>query len=90
MVTSTRKHITAWHYFALMSLLSCTPDEQPRTPDVHALDCYSRVRYPSLLSDVERPHVDDARQQYAADVSKGILPDGCWAGDKPKCNTECE
>ena len=80
--------------FAVLGLLLGLPlllvavDTEP-TPDVHALDCFSRARQGALLDDRERWTVDDAREQWQAEHAQGRLEPGCWALPPFKCGEGC-
>lgn len=75
--------------FAGLPLLFVTVDDSPPTPDVHALDCFSRARQGALLDDRERWTVDDAREQWQSEQAQSRLPAGCWAVPPFRCGEDC-
>lgn len=72
-----------------LPLVLVAVDTEP-TPDVHALDCFSRARQGALLDDRERWTVDDAREQWQAEHAQGRLPVGCFSTPPYRCKEACQ
>lgn len=71
-----------------LPLLLVTTGTEP-TPDVHALDCYSKYRQGQILDDRERWNQDEAREQLQSEQAQERLVPGCWAKPPFKCGEDC-
>ncbi len=66
------------------------PSHQPSTsPDIHALDCFSRARQGAIIDPRERWTPEEALQQWRSEQDRGTVDLGCWAVSPYQCKEDC-
>lgn len=63
---------------------------QPSTsPDIHALDCFSRARQGAIIDPRERWTPEEALQQWRSEQDRSTVDLGCWAVSPYQCKEDC-